>query len=310
MKLLKNNQKSGFTLIEVIITLVIVAVVAAMMTAYFGTGITQSSIPIFRLKGAAKLNDVLEKITAFYSQYPQWQKSTSYAANAVIIPTTPKRTGLRYTTSGGGTSGTVEPDWMTAITMGSTVPVTDGSVIWKTVWDSAHNTATDNGAAPTLVLNRWLTAHTYYTIPASIVYPDTGAGIGNQYICLTGGTSHATTAPTWTIVSSPTIADLTPVLWQYIGPAPTLVLQTAIGTAGTDYTNTTTFGSVTDPVSYRVIENKFIRFDNTVNPATEVDLTSNTTHADYGKYLKVTIGFRSDDPAGTGETLTTLFVLR
>lgn len=302
MILLKNNSKSGFTLIEVIITLVIVAVVAAMMTAYFGTGITQSSIPIFRLQGVARLNDVLEKITAFYSKYPQWQKSTTYAANAVIIPTTPKRTGLLYTTTSGGTSGTVEPDWLTAITMGSTVPVTDGSVIWKTVWDSTHNSASDNGAAPTLVLNRWLTGHIYYAAPASIVYPNTGAGNGNQYICLYAGTSHATTAPTWTTTSSPAIADLTPVQWQYIGPAPTLVLQTAIGTVNTNYTNA--FGS------YRVVENKFIRFDNTVNPATEVDIDSNTTHADYGKYLKVTIGFRSDDSSGTGETLTTLFVLR
>jgi prepilin-type N-terminal cleavage/methylation domain-containing protein len=300
MKLRNNDSASaGFTLIEVIVTLVVVAIVAAMMASYYGTSITQSSLPIFRLKAAARLNDVLEKITGQYSQYPYWQKSTTYAAGAVIVPTTPNRTGLLYTTTSGGTSGTTEPSWSTAITMGSTVTSgADGTIAaWSTVWDSTHNTAANNGAALTLVLKSWA-ASTLYALNA-IVYP----GNGFQYICTTAGTS-GTAAPIWPTVSGGTVTEATGtgVKWQYIGYAPTVVLLTAIGTPGTNYTNT--FGS------YRLIDNKFIKFNTTVSPATEVDLTGSTTDLDYGKYLKVTIGFRSDDSTGTGETLTTLFVLR
>ena len=299
MKSRKNDSGSGFTLIEVIITLVVVAIAAAMMTSYFGTSITQSSLPIFRLKASASLNEILEKITAQYSQNPQWQKNTTYAANAIILPTTPHRRGLLYTTVSGGTSGATEPDWSTATTMGSTVtsPLIDGTITWNTLWDSAHNTAANNGAAPALALNGWIPNHSYYITPVTIVYAS-----GNQYSCIVGGTSGSA-VPSWTAGTVTETTGSTPkVQWNYIGPAPTLVLKTAIGAEGTNYTNT--FGS------YRVIENKFINFNTSNNPATEVDLTSDPTNTDYGKYLKVTIGFRSDDSAGTGETLTTLFVSR
>jgi hypothetical protein len=59
-----------------------------------------------------------------------------------------------------------------------------------------------------------------------------------------------------------------------------------------------------------VIHNKFITFNKSVSPATEVDLTGSTTDQDYGKYLKVTIGLHSNEANRTDETLTTLFVLR
>jgi prepilin-type N-terminal cleavage/methylation domain-containing protein len=181
MKPRKNDSEPGFTLIEVIITLVIVAVVAAMMTAYFGTGITQSSIPIFRLGAAGKLNEVMEKITAQYSQYPQWQKNTQYAAGTIILPTTPKRTGLLYTTTSGGTSGATEPTSWPRTQDGT---ISDNTITWTTVWTSGTN-----GAVPTLALTGWVPNHLYSqmspTTPASIVYAN-----GNlQYLCTTGGTT-------------------------------------------------------------------------------------------------------------------------
>lgn len=208
--------KSGFTLIEVIITVVVLAVLAAMMTSYYGQSFTRSSAPIASQSKSAihNLNQVMERISVEYAKYPHWRPQTAYASGIIIIPPTGATNGYMYT-SGGGTSGTIEPaPW--PMTVGGTI--LDSSVTW-----------TNAGAALTL----------------------------------TG-------------------------------------LQTAIGTEGTDYTDA--FGS------YNVIHNHFITFD-----ASNVEQVCNsltTCPLDYPRYLKVTIGFRSDDPRRTNETLTTLFAIR
>lgn len=287
MKSKRNGSEFGFTLIEVIITLVVVAIVGAMMTAYFGTSITQSSLPIFRLSDAAKLNMIMEKITAVYGQYAHWRPNTTYAAGTVILPTTLNRTGLLYTTTA-GKSGTVEPTWPK--TQGSSVSK-DG-VTYTTVWPT-----TPNVAAPTLVLNDWLPSHQYYIAPASIVYP-TDAN-GNQYICITGGISGGS-RPLWRTDSTP-FSDGA-VTWQWVGPVPTLILKDAIGTEGANSNpGTNPFGS------YHIIHNRFIRFVNNNEDEGAGGNPLATTDPDYGKYLKVTISLPSNP---NGEKLTTLFVPR
>jgi prepilin-type N-terminal cleavage/methylation domain-containing protein len=156
MKSQRTYSKSGFTLIEVIITLVVVAIVAAMMTAYFGTGITQSSIPIFRLSAAGKLNRIMEKITAEYDQIPRWSPATAYtnitSPASIVIPTPSRRQdpyGYQYICTVAGTSaampptGLGEPSWpVPGITAGCTnnpptytgCTVTDGIVGSSVTW--------------------------------------------------------------------------------------------------------------------------------------------------------------------------------
>lgn len=136
MKSKSIDLASGFTLIEVIITIVALAVVAAMMASYFGTAMMQSSTPLARLNLASGLNLIMEKITAQYNRIPHWHPATTYAADTIVIPTTPKGNGLQYKTTSGGTSnGTNEPSW--PIMSGQSV--TDGTVTWQ-----------QNGNAPTL----------------------------------------------------------------------------------------------------------------------------------------------------------------
>jgi prepilin-type N-terminal cleavage/methylation domain-containing protein len=317
MKSRKNDLESGFTLIEVIITIVIIAVVAAMMTAYFGTGITQSSLPIFRLKASAKLNAVMENIAIQYGQYPHWQANTTYAAGAIILPTPLKRTGLLYTTTGGGTSGTTEPTWPL------TIDGTSSDGIWTTVWTTGAPTA---GAAPALVLSSWQSDFTY---PVNAVIYENVSGGWLQYLCtncnpllpLKSGTVKPETWPTTSGVTVPEttpVAQTTKLIWQYVGYAPTYTLALN----GTVYT-----GGLTEAIAnaatctaancdnkfgrYRIIDNKFIRFlsnNEDPDPAYNPLLATNS---DYGKYLKVTIGLHSQDAdADKAATLTTLFVLR
>jgi prepilin-type N-terminal cleavage/methylation domain-containing protein len=291
MKTRRNNLESGFTLIETIIALVVVGIVAAMMAAYFGTSITQSSTPIFRLTEAGKLNQIMEKITADYNNEPAtWSPGTAYAPTnsilgtllpTIILPTAANRNGNQYICTTGGTSGTTEPNWSSAAASGATV--SDGTVTW-----------TYGGSTPP---TNWV-ANTIYPSLNAVVYPTNGY----QYVCTVAGISGSAT-PAWPTTVNATVTDNT-VTWKCSGSQPTVALQTKIGaevTGGQDYTKT--FGGIS--ISYRVIQNRFIKFvSNTeVSPIAAGD-------SDYGKYLKVTISLPMSDSNRTGETLTTLFVRR
>ena len=124
----KKGSDSGFTIIESIIALVIVAIVVVMILSYFGNGIIHSSDPIARLQTEAGVAQVMEKITTYYSQYPRWKPNQTYnTVNYMVIPTSPNRTGYLYMVTATGTSGSTEPSWST-ISPGTT---TDGTVTWK-----------------------------------------------------------------------------------------------------------------------------------------------------------------------------------
>ena len=129
MKTKKNIFEYGFTLIEVIITLVVIAVVAAMIAVYFGTSYTQSSVPISRLMAAGKLNQIMEEITGDYNNAPAtWSPGTAYTSGTapptVVFPTEANRNGYQYICTGAGTSGATEPAWPK--TVGSTVTESGG----------------------------------------------------------------------------------------------------------------------------------------------------------------------------------------
>ncbi len=131
----KKCGQSGLTLVEILVAIVMLAIVAAMMAPYFGTSISRSSTPIARLQASANLSQILENMTTLYSRIPHWRPNTSFAADALILPSIRIRNGFHYRCTGGGTSGANEPAW--PIAAGATV--TDGSVTWQ-----------NNGAAPTL----------------------------------------------------------------------------------------------------------------------------------------------------------------
>jgi prepilin-type N-terminal cleavage/methylation domain-containing protein len=297
MRTMKNISERGFTLIEVIITLVAVAVVAAMMAVYFGTSINQSSSPITKFMAAQKLNQIMEKITADYNNAPAtWSPGTAYTSitstfpPTVVLPTEANRNGYQYICTSAGTSGTTEPPWPT--TVGSTI--NDNGVIW-----------TNGGLTPP---NAWAPS-TSYTLYA-VLYPSNGY----QYISTVAGTS-GTTQPSWPTTIGNTVLD-GGVTWKCFQPL--VALQTKIGaevTGGQDYTQT--FSGVS--ISYRVFQNRFITFDTTGGNATENDsctssscnmLISGVNTNVYGRYLKVTVGLPLSASPRTADTLTTLFVRR
>ena len=68
MKARYKNHQSGFTLIELIITLVIAAIAAAMLSTFFNASLTQSSVPIARLQQASNLHQAMENIVTDFNR--------------------------------------------------------------------------------------------------------------------------------------------------------------------------------------------------------------------------------------------------
>jgi prepilin-type N-terminal cleavage/methylation domain-containing protein len=209
MKSKRFRLDDGFTLIEVIITLVFVGILAGMIVVYFGSAITGSPLPLTRLNAEGGLNEVMEKVTAQYSAIPHWNASTAYVTGNIVIPTPPNANTYQYICTTAGTSGSSEPGWQTA-----TTPFTDGTVQWK-----------QNGPAPTLVnlqtsigaagggegqnyantfgsyyliRNRFITFNSSYTEVA-----DTGTD--NTYLKVTIGHSHPLNTTTQTAETLTTV---------------------------------------------------------------------------------------------------------
>jgi len=144
MKTRVKNHQAGFTLIEFIVALVIAGIVAAMVYTYFGSALTQSSVPIERLKQVSNLNQVMENIVADYNRLNQinlrykWLSNTDYKINQIVQPsdsTTNSSSKLnnngRYyiCTQSGRSDAANLPAWTVTTPPGT--EFTDGGVKWK-----------------------------------------------------------------------------------------------------------------------------------------------------------------------------------
>ena len=123
MRLKRRHHNRAFTLIEIIITLTVTAVLATMIYMYFGKAFSESVTPITRLRTSAALQRVMENIRADYNVYPKWRSGAVYAADALVIPT---NFNGHYYKSSGGTSGTTEPNW--PLNNGGTTTVPDNTI--------------------------------------------------------------------------------------------------------------------------------------------------------------------------------------
>jgi prepilin-type N-terminal cleavage/methylation domain-containing protein len=66
-RVLWNNKKEkGFTLLEVIVTIIVAAVIGSMLIPLMGTALKHSADPVNYVKDELELNKVIENITADY----------------------------------------------------------------------------------------------------------------------------------------------------------------------------------------------------------------------------------------------------
>jgi len=67
----KRRRERGFTLIEIIVTLVIVAFLSVILASFYRISFEASSGPVVKITGAHSLKRVMENITAHYRTNPQ-----------------------------------------------------------------------------------------------------------------------------------------------------------------------------------------------------------------------------------------------
>jgi prepilin-type N-terminal cleavage/methylation domain-containing protein len=65
--LLNRHSQRGFTLIEVIITLVMMGLLAAMLVTALGTSVSNSNLPVSRLQQTLTLHQTMENIRASFA---------------------------------------------------------------------------------------------------------------------------------------------------------------------------------------------------------------------------------------------------
>jgi len=93
---IKKSQR-GFTLLEVIITIVIASILGSILVSFMGTAITRSSDPVRQTRELGEAIGIIEIISADYISYvktgsPTWQtikdKIYTTAPNATLTKTT------------------------------------------------------------------------------------------------------------------------------------------------------------------------------------------------------------------------------
>jgi prepilin-type N-terminal cleavage/methylation domain-containing protein len=286
MKYSNATDESGFTLIEVIVAIVLVASLSGIMIVFLSDSIVKSSQSVARLKKISNLNTIMANIIADYNQYPKWRSSTNYNLGDKVLPRIdlpPNRNGRYYTCISAGTSGASEPNWS------DNINVPDGSVTWNNnpsskagMWKTSTNYAVGDIVIPT----------------NNYIDPDDGkqGPNGHFYRCKAAGLSALTEPPKWPKTGGSSIPDGGVVWTRHIQ-----YLKEAVGTADNTIKNNA-YGQCPgiNCVPYYVITNKFIKFVTTGASYLETDIVG----GDPENILKIAI--KNDE----AETLTALFIVK
>ena len=64
--LLTYRNQQGLTILEIIVTIVVAAVLGTVLVRVMGTGLTRSSVPITLLQNTYSINQIIEEMTADY----------------------------------------------------------------------------------------------------------------------------------------------------------------------------------------------------------------------------------------------------
>ena len=63
------KNENGFTLIEIIITIIVASILGSIAYQFMGTGMVGSAVPVNRVKDQFVLNGIIEEMTADYRNF-------------------------------------------------------------------------------------------------------------------------------------------------------------------------------------------------------------------------------------------------
>lgn len=121
----RMNKNGGFTLIEVIVTLIVAAILGTMLVTFMGTTMTGSVQPLLRVQQSNTAGHVMENII---TDYTKLNFDDNGAGTTVALPTLKTNvqagsTDARY----GATYAIVFNDYVLLNSDGSTPPIADGT---------------------------------------------------------------------------------------------------------------------------------------------------------------------------------------
>ena len=141
IKMKKNepfcDRARGFTLLEVIVTLVVAAILGTMLVTFMETGITESAKTVARVKNTYDLGKVIENITADYKKM--------MATDATPLETIKGTVGAAGSTVSNayGSYKVINNGYITFTCSGNTCPESNGgSSILKVTITDPDNTQT------------------------------------------------------------------------------------------------------------------------------------------------------------------------
>jgi prepilin-type N-terminal cleavage/methylation domain-containing protein len=156
------SKQYGFTLIEIIITILIISIFSVMIITFLNTSFTKSGDSIRIIKKTSDINIVMAKIDADYNKYPKWRSGIQYDANSFVVPMIRNGHYYKMTKTGGGISGTIEPVWPVSGT------IVDNTCTWSET--------VENGSLLTLTeLKGYISSKTRYEtagLKYNVVYND------------------------------------------------------------------------------------------------------------------------------------------
>ncbi len=131
MKSLIFTVKSGFTLLEIILAIIVSSILGTILYSYFNAMLHGNDSPA-KLQRMYDLQTVMEKITAHYDEITgkntaeKWEPGKAYASGDKTVSRS-EPYGHIYICTVEGISGTAEPAWPTT----PLATVTDGTATWQ-----------------------------------------------------------------------------------------------------------------------------------------------------------------------------------
>lgn len=85
-----NSSERGFTLLEVIITIVVAAILGTLLVTFMGTSITKSAVPVNQTRDLGTTMGNIETITAAYASYLSggmtWDEFKTACGTYTLVP--------------------------------------------------------------------------------------------------------------------------------------------------------------------------------------------------------------------------------